>query len=266
MSYGTEYAIFTAYSTKTPSNPAAGIILTIQYTEAFYAVFQRTSSVIQEYWCIVAPKEMMKSSYECFFWALEWSNKFCYNTSYSIVCKRKEEDCMIFISGVHGVGKSFLCNMLRERLGISNYSASTLISERRKAGFSADKHVAAIDDNQLYLLEAVDELKAKGKEFLLDGHFCLLDQRGMITRIPMSTFIDLCPDAIILLTEKPQIIAERRRERDGIDHSAVDIQQFQDAEKEYATEIANHIHVPLMISTGICDFENVVDFIQNGRE
>ena len=81
---------------------------------------------------------------------------------------------MIFISGVHGVGKSYFCNLVKEATGIECYSASSLIKDRKKQGFPADKRVADIDENQLYLLVAVDDLRSSLGEFLLDGHFCLL--------------------------------------------------------------------------------------------
>lgn len=31
---------------------------------------------------------------------------------------------MIFVGGIHGVGKTYFCNMIKEILGIKNYSAS----------------------------------------------------------------------------------------------------------------------------------------------
>ena len=37
---------------------------------------------------------------------------------------------MIFVSGVHGVGKSYFCNLVKESTGIETYSASTLIAEK----------------------------------------------------------------------------------------------------------------------------------------
>ena len=39
---------------------------------------------------------------------------------------------MIFVSGVHAVGKTYFCNIVKERLGIKIYSSSQLIAERRK--------------------------------------------------------------------------------------------------------------------------------------
>jgi len=172
---------------------------------------------------------------------------------------------MIFISGVHGVGKSYFCNLVKETTDIDCYSASFLIKERKKQGFPADKRVADIDENQLYLLAAVDDLRASLGEFLLDGHFCLLDTEGKITRIPPDTFTTLAPEAIILLTEDPEIIARRRHERDGVEHKESDIKAFQDEEIKYAKEVAELLRVPLRISTGSNDIENTVEFIRGRR-
>lgn len=43
---------------------------------------------------------------------------------------------MIFVSGIHGVGKPFFSGRVKEQLGIEYYSASQLITERRHKGFS----------------------------------------------------------------------------------------------------------------------------------
>ena len=40
---------------------------------------------------------------------------------------------MIFISGVHGVGKPYFCNLAKEATGIECYSASSLVKERSGA-------------------------------------------------------------------------------------------------------------------------------------
>jgi len=76
---------------------------------------------------------------------------------------------MIFISGVHGVGKSYFCNKVKEELGINTFSASKLISEHKHAEFSRDKLIPDIDHNQQYLLMAIRDLNAVGSDYLLDG-------------------------------------------------------------------------------------------------
>lgn len=173
---------------------------------------------------------------------------------------------MIFISGVHGVGKSYFCNIVKERLGIETYSASSLITERKKSGFAADKLIPDIDENQQYLLAAVEELRDSGADFILDGHFCLLNAEGVVTRISEDTFTTLRPDAIVLLTEEPSIIAARRQERDHIEHSESDIKAFQDEEVKYATEVADLLCVPLKVSNGSGDIDRTVEFIRTRRK
>lgn len=170
---------------------------------------------------------------------------------------------MIFISGVHGVGKSYFCNIVKEQLGINTYSASTLIAARKQKPFSPDKLVADIDINQQYLLAAIDDLRRSGDNFILDGHFCLLNAEGTVTRIGAETFTSLHPEAIILLTEDPKVIAARRKERDGISYDVDEIRLFQDEETAYAKEIASNLEAKLMISTGADDLNATLNFIRN---
>lgn len=169
---------------------------------------------------------------------------------------------MILISGVHGVGKSYFCNKVKTELGIDTHSASKLIATRKNAIFSNDKLISDIGDNQLYLLTAVQELNTSGTQYLLDGHFCLLNADGQVTRIPPETFTALRPEAIVLLTERPDIIAERRKQRDGIIHDICAIKHFQNEETLYAKEIAEALGVPIMISIGSNDINNTLRFVQ----
>lgn len=167
------------------------------------------------------------------------------------------EKGVIFVSGIHGVGKTYFCNMIEKKLGIKNYSASQLIAGRREKGFSTDKFVSDIDDNQVLLLDAINELRQVGQKFILDGHFCLLNEEGVITRIPMETYTLLKPDAMILLLENPKIIAKRRFQRDRIRQDERTINDFQCAEKAYATEIAGKLNIPL-------DLGRIVEIIKTG--
>lgn len=170
---------------------------------------------------------------------------------------------MIFISGVHGVGKTYFCDMVRNELGINAYPASQLIAEKKKAGFDSSKLVSDIDENQQYLLVAVEDLRQKEGDFILDGHFCLLDTSGVVTRIGVDTFTFLKPEAIILLTEKPEVISRRRKERDGKDVTPESIETFQNEEKKYAEEVAAQIGAKLFISTGSDDLLKAIDFIKS---
>lgn len=125
---------------------------------------------------------------------------------------------------------------MKEQLGIVPYSASQMIAEKRSRGFSADKIVEDIDENQLFLLKAIEELREKGDEFILDGHFCLLDGEGCISRVLMNAS-SLKPDSIVLLMEQPSVIATRRLQRDGVVVKEAVIESFQREEKIYVEEM-----------------------------
>lgn len=74
--------------------------------------------------------------------------------------------------------------------------------------------------------------------------------------------MDLKPDAIVLLTEKPNIIAIRRKQRDNVNLNEIEIQDFQNEEVNYATEVAETLNIPLKVSTGEDDLNNTLDFIR----
>ncbi|WP_136194001.1 ATP-binding protein [Actinomyces procaprae] len=170
---------------------------------------------------------------------------------------------MIFIGGVHGVGKSHFCKRVKEVTGIEVYSASTLIASKKHAGFKGDKLISGIDDNQQYLLQAVSELRVSIRNFILDGHFCLLNDFGEVIRVSHDTFTTLRPDVIMLLTEKPEVIAARRMDRDGIEVSAHEIDAFQQEERAYAEEVADDLGVNLFVSTGTDNLAQAIEFIQS---
>lgn len=92
----------------------------------------------------------------------------------------------------------------------------------------------------MFLLKAIDELREKEDEFILDGHFCLLDGNGCISRVPMNTYTSLKPDSIVLLMEQPSVIATHRLQRDRVVVEEADIESFQREEKIYAEEIAKN--------------------------
>ena len=149
---------------------------------------------------------------------------------------------MIFVSGVHGVGTSYFCKLVKDSVGIETYSASALISAKKRSGFAKDKPIPDIDENQQFLLWAVDELRTLYQNFILDGHFCLLNASGEVQRVPYDTFAMLKPDAIVLLTENPEIIASRRKRRDGIEVAIESIKYFQREERLYANEVAGNVN------------------------
>ena len=63
---------------------------------------------------------------------------------------------VIFLAGVHGVGKGFLGTPVANSIGIVHLTASQLIREEKgQATWGIDKKTSDLDDNQLALIRAV---------------------------------------------------------------------------------------------------------------
>ena len=108
---------------------------------------------------------------------------------------------IIFIGGVHGVGKTSMCTKVCDVLGIEHYSASNLIKKVKRVTFPTNKHIAGIEENQDSLITAVERYISGQTVCLLDGHFCLLDERGNVVPVPISTFSSLSPIAIEVIDD-----------------------------------------------------------------
>lgn len=109
----------------------------------------------------------------------------------------------------------------------------------------------------------MDVLRTLCQNFILDGHFYLLNASGEAQRIPYDTFTMLKPDAIVLLTENPEIIASRRRKHDRIEVAIESIEYFQREERLYADEFAEDIDAKLFVSEGAKDLIRAIDFIKS---
>jgi len=156
------------------------------------------------------------------------------------------ESHMVFLGGIHGVGKSTICNEIFEGVGYQCVSASSLISAYgRKTDLN--KRVDHIEDNQLVLLEALNKAKAKNWRLLLDGHFTLINGQGEVEPIDVEVFRAMRPNQLILIKGKPDEIAERLQSRDKKSWSKSFLSKFQKAEEAHARYVAKSIGVPLRI-------------------
>ena len=166
---------------------------------------------------------------------------------------------MIFVSEIHGVGKDYFSKELEKKLGIKSYSASELIKKTRKIEFRRDMKTSDIEENQEALIEAV--AKNNYEQYILNGHFCLLNSKGKIERIPMRTFYLLNPEKIIILKEKPEIITARRAIRDKVEISVEEIKEFQKEELDYGREVAKSLRIPILIINPKEEFYKAINFI-----
>ena len=112
--------------------------------------------------------------------------------------------------GVHGVGKTFLCKKLYSQYGIPFYTASDLIKNVGDVQFNKSKQVSTLGLNEDYLTKAIAQIQlsiGNKKGYVLDGHLCLIDDLGKVTRLNYETVSKINPDYIVLLTEDIKIIA-----------------------------------------------------------
>lgn len=152
---------------------------------------------------------------------------------------------LIFIGGIHGVGKSSFCSEIAAALNIQHFSAGELIRRQREVAALPDKRVFDVNGNQNLLVAAIEALSIGEASVLLDGHFCVLNSSEEIVRIPIRTFEQLAPLAVLVISDDIRKIQERLRFRDRKNHSIEILQALQDAELAHANDVCSAIKTTL---------------------
>jgi len=154
---------------------------------------------------------------------------------------------VIFLAGVHGVGKGFLGTPVASALGISHLTASQLIREEKgQATWGTDKKTSDLDDNQLALVRAVGQRRLSHPNILLDGHFVLRNAQGILTPLATSVFKELHLTGVILLTEAESVIASRLALRDKGTPNVQAISELAEAELNRAQAVCTELKLPLV--------------------
>ncbi|WP_313064782.1 ATP-binding protein [Pseudomonas sp.] len=166
----------------------------------------------------------------------------------------------VFVAGVHGVGKSFLCQKYADNFSVTYESASGLIrKERARADWSADKRARDIDGNQVALRAAVHRIIKAGQPLLLDGHFVLINDKSEFVELDASVFQDIGITGVVILEADAKTIVSRLAARD-FEKSAVDINLFLERERAQARFVCHELSIPIKILTqpDLSEFSNVV--------
>lgn len=151
---------------------------------------------------------------------------------------------IIFVGGVHGVGKSTFADMIKSQYPmLESLSCSKIIKWENPA----HKEVENVGETQNTLLSNLPYFIDQDKKYILDGHFCLLTERGGIERVPIEVFETMSPSMIVVLEEEPNVICQRLNQRDSHNYSLELITDFQKEEIKYATEVADTLGVPLEV-------------------
>lgn len=151
---------------------------------------------------------------------------------------------IIFIGGIHGVGKGTFIDAVRAKYpSVEGLSCSTILKWENPA----HKEVENVEENQNRLLANLPYFIDMDKEYLLDGHFCLLTENGTIERVPLDVFETINPDMILLIEENPTIICQRLQQRDSVQYSIELLSSFLQEERNYAKEVAETLGIPIKI-------------------
>lgn len=154
---------------------------------------------------------------------------------------------IIFIAGVHAVGKTTACSSASVALGIPHHSASGLIkAEEANAISQSGKAVSDVEGNQHLLINGVRKACDRNNgRIILDGHFTLLKPDGEIEAIPVDVFRALCVDGIVVFHDKPSAIAERLMGRDNVASDPASIEFHQRLELDHARLVASQLNTPV---------------------
>ena len=163
---------------------------------------------------------------------------------------------IVFIGGVHGVGKTYFCEILADQFDAEHVTASSLIGRHVKQ--SKNKTVPDVEKNQLILAEELYRYKTDRCILLLDGHFCLISSTSEIKDVPLITFEAISPYAIILLKDNPSSIVTRLSQRDGQAYNLNLISALQDREHERANLVSEALKVPIKVIEPMIDIEKSI--------
>ena len=156
---------------------------------------------------------------------------------------------MIFLGGVHGVGKTSMCADLLEKYALKVISASAVIrAERERPASDSRTAVLNVGANQRLLIRGVQRLANDSPgRYLLDGHFALRTLAGDIEEIDSDIFQTIGVSSLICLVDDPLAIAQRLAARDSEVHDVTAISELQAAEVRSAESASRTLRLGLKV-------------------
>ena len=167
---------------------------------------------------------------------------------------------IIFLSGIHGVGKGYIKEEIKKEINIPIYEASELI---RLNGVETDenKKVSNVKFNQELLINSINNLTDDA--FILNGHTCLLTKDNKIETIDISYFKRMNIIGIISLYDEIDIIEERLDKRDNIHFDKNILNDLQNTEIKNTKQLSEELGIPLLAFKNGDDMKILINFINN---
>lgn len=155
-----------------------------------------------------------------------------------------KKENIIFVGGVHGVGKTYFVENLPEDIKrkIKTLSCSEIMGWNKKS-----KEVIDTNENQRRLIFNLRDEIEEDKKYFLVGHFCLVNKHKRIERIPLDTFRAINPKSLILINDSSDEIVKRLEKRGDVDNWNKNfIDKLIEEEKLYANKISKELGIPLI--------------------
>lgn len=150
---------------------------------------------------------------------------------------------IIFIDGIHGVGKGTICKEIISKTDLIHITASQMLNWNEISDRD-NKLVKNISLTQERLIIALKNLIKKDENYLLDGHFCLLNSNEIPSRIDEATFDKINPKVIAIVIDYVEKIAQRLEIRDGKIYDIKILNELQQMEIEYSKYLSNKYSIP----------------------
>jgi len=150
---------------------------------------------------------------------------------------------IIFIGGIHGVGKGTICKEIASKTKLIHLTASQIL-KWNEISSSDNKLVDNISSMQERLILGLKKLIEKDKQYLLDGHFCLLNASGIPSKIEEETFDIINPKIISIVIDDVEIISNRLEVRDNKKYDIKVLNELQEMEIEYAKYLSIKYSAP----------------------
>jgi adenylate kinase len=152
---------------------------------------------------------------------------------------------IIFIGGVHAVGKTYLAAPAAAKIGFRHVTASDLIKlERGGQSWGGDKRVSDVEENQRAIVRALEVARARKERLLLDGHFALRGSAGPNIRIDVGFFKEINPDGIIIINSSSEVILQRLQARGDESWTIGEIEKLASDELEHSQLVARELVIP----------------------
>lgn len=169
---------------------------------------------------------------------------------------------LVFIGGIHGVGKGTICQKICTETNLIHITASDILrwDELSKPD---SKKVANIQDTQKRLLAGLRKIIGNNETYLLDGHFCLFNSKGEVEEVPKETFKQINPILVAIVIDDVEQIQARINRRDKRLYDNETLEKMQITEIEYSEKIALLLNVPLIIIKN-CNYQPLIKLYEAG--